>query len=80
MKIAQKSLERLKDILKRDKENISQPMLNMIKSDIYNVINAYLDVKQNDLNIKYFINEDGFYEIDLKIKTNRIKKVQFFNI
>lgn len=80
MKIAQKSLERLKDILKRDKENISQPMLNMIKSDIYNVVNAYLDVKQNDVNIKYFINEDGFYEIDLKIKTNRIKKVQFFNI
>lgn len=80
MKIAQKSLERLKDILKRDKENISQPMLNMIKSDIYNVVNAYLDVKQNDVNIKYFINEDGFYEIDLKIKTKRIKKVQFFNI
>jgi len=80
MKIAQKSLERLKDILKRDKENISQPMLNMIKSDIYNVVNAYLDVKQNDVSIKYFINEDGFYEIDLKIKTKRIKKVQFFNI
>ena len=80
MKIAQKSLERLKDILKRDKENLSQPLLNMIKSDFFNVVNSYLDVNQNNINIKYFINEDGFYEIDIKVKTNRIKKVKVFNI
>ena len=80
MKIAQKSLERLKDILKRDKEKLSQPLLNMIKSDLYNVVSSYLDVNQNNINIKYFINEDGFYEIDVKIKTNRVKKVQVFNV
>ena len=80
MKIAQKSLIRIKNILKKDKEKISQPLLNMIKSDLFNVVKSYLDVNQNDISIRYFINEEGIYEIDLKIKTNRIKKVQFLNI
>lgn len=78
MKLAQKSLIRMKSILKQDKEQLSQPFLNMIKNDIANIINSYLDFKDN-ITIKYIVDEDGFYNFQINIKANRLKKVNFYN-
>ncbi|MBQ9793231.1 MAG: cell division topological specificity factor MinE [Clostridia bacterium] len=78
MKLAQKSLIRMKSILKQDKEQLSQPFLNMIKNDIANIVNSYLDFKDN-IAIKYFVDEDGFYDFQINIKANRLKKVNFYN-
>ena len=71
MKLAQKSLIRMKSILKQDKEQLSQPFLNMIKNDIANIANSYLDFKNEDIEIKYFVNENGFYNFQIEIKANR---------
>ena len=37
MKLAQKSLLRIEKMLKFDKERVSQPLLSLLKSDIYSV-------------------------------------------
>ena len=80
MKIAQKTLIRMKSILKNDKEKISLPLLNMIKTDVYAIINNYFEVCPEDINLVQSVNDDGFYDFDIKIKASRIKKVNFLNI
>ena len=45
MKIAQKSLLRIEKMLKYDKERISQPLLNLLKSDIFSVFDSYFEKK-----------------------------------
>lgn len=78
MKIAQKSIMRMKNILKQDKESLSLPLLNMIKSDVYGVFSNYININPEDIEIKYFVDSDGFYDFELKMKASRIKKVNFF--
>ena len=80
MKIALKTLIRMISILKNDKEKISLPLLNMIKTDVYAIINNYFEVCPEDINLVQSVNDDGFYDFDIKIKASRIKKVNFLNI
>ena len=79
MKIAQKSILRIKDMLKKDKENIPEPLINLIKNDLFAVFKNYLDICSEDLNLKYYVDEDNMYTFEVLLKTNRIKKVKFFN-
>lgn len=78
MKLAQKSLLRIKDILKQDKEKISEPLLVQIKSDIFDTLKCYFDIVLQDVNVSYFINESGKYQFDISITSNRVKKINFF--
>lgn len=80
MKIAQKTLLRMKTILKNDKEKISLPLINMIKTDVFTIINNYFEVCPEDITLTQMVNEEGFYDFDIKIKASRIKKINFLNI
>lgn len=79
MRYEQKCINRLKNILKQDKERLSVPMLNMIKSDIYSALNNYFDIHPEDIDLRYFIDADGFYALNIGVRCNRIKKINFFN-
>lgn len=80
MKLAQKSILRIKNMLKRDKESIPIPLINLIKNDLYNILNNYLDIYPEDINLKYYINNDSMYHFEINLETSRIKKVNFLNI
>lgn len=80
MKLAQKSILRIKDMLRRDKENIPEPLINLIKNDVYSILNNYLEISPNDINLKYFIDDENLYNFEVALKTNRVKKVNFLNI
>ncbi len=80
MKLAQKSILRIKDMLRRDKENIPAPLISLIKNDLYSVLNNYLDISPEDIILKYYIDEDNLYNFEVSLKTNRVKKVNFLNI
>ena len=43
MKVAQKSFNRLREILRLDKEQLSHAHLMQIKSDIYDVLKNYFE-------------------------------------
>ncbi len=77
MKVAQKSMLRIKDILKKDKENVSRPLLSLIKSDIFSVMNRYFEVKLEDVFVSYYVGEDNKYHFEIKVTTNRLKKLNF---
>ncbi len=80
MKIAQKSMLRIKDILKKDKENVSRPLLSLIKSDIFSVMNRYFEVKLEDVFVSYYVGEDNKYHFEIKVTTNRLKKLNFLGV
>lgn len=78
MKLAQKSLIRIKDILKQDKEKITEPLLVQIKSDVFDTLKCYFDITLQDINVSYHINTSGQYQIDICLTSNRVKKLKFF--
>lgn len=78
MKLAQKSLIRIKDILKQDKEKITEPLLVQIKSDVFDTLKCYFDILLQDVNISYQVNKSGQYQVDISITSNRVKKLNFF--
>lgn len=80
MKIAQKSMLRIKDILKKDKENVSKPLLALIKSDIYSVMCGYFEVKLEDVLVSYYVGEDNKYHFEIKITSNRLKKLNYLGV
>ncbi|NCB48675.1 MAG: hypothetical protein EOM55_03550 [Clostridia bacterium] len=80
MKIAQKTSLRLKNMLKQDKEKISLPLLSLMKSDIFQIVSNYFELRLEDMNICYFVDADGKYQIEIKLMSKRVKKANFLSI
>lgn len=78
MKIAQKSLLRIEKMLKYDKERVSQPLLNLLKSDIFSVFDSYFEMSLEDISISYFVGEDGKYHFKLDVGAKRMKRPTYF--
>lgn len=78
MKLAQKSLLRIEKMLKFDKERVSQPLLSLLKSDIYGVFDSYFETSLEDISISYFVGSDGKYHFRLDIGAKRMKKPTYF--
>jgi len=79
MKIAQKSILRIKEMIKKDREKLPDSFLNMVKNDIYNAVNSYFDVEIENVKIDYVVDNDGNYQIQLQIISKGIKKIGFIN-
>lgn len=80
MKLDKKTIIRLKDILKQDKENVSRPLLSLIKSDVYSVFSNYFETKLEDVEIIYYVGEDNKYHFDVRVLAQRPKKMNFLSV
>lgn len=80
MKLDKKTMIRIKDILKQDKENISRPLLTLIKSDVYSVFSNYFVTNLEDVEILYFVGEDNKYHFEVKVLSQRLKKMNFLSV
>lgn len=78
MKLAQKSYNRLKEILKLDKQQLSQTHLMQIKSDIYDVLKNYFEITLQDVNVDYFLNNLNKYQINISASSSKVKKSRIF--
>lgn len=67
--------ELLEQIIKTDKNYISQKLKHLIKQELYTVISNYLNVDEFDLKILYLNNS---YTLTLTTKANRIKNINLF--
>lgn len=74
MKLAQKSYNRLKEILKLDKQQLSQTHLMQIKSDVYDALKNYFDITLQDVEIDYFLNDVNKYQINITASCSKVKK------
>jgi len=79
MKVAQKSANRLKSILKQDKEQISAHFLALIKSDIYSVLSSYLCLDLDDIYLRYYVGDDNKYHFDASIVAKNLKKLNYIS-
>ena len=78
MKLAQKTYDRVKNILKHDKDKISEPFLKEIKSELFLTLNQFLDIKLDNIKIDYFLNNNNMYELNINLTSANIKKTNFF--
>ena len=78
MKLAQKSYNRLKEILKLDKEQLSQTHLMQIKSDIYDELKNYFEITLQDINLEYYLNDLNNYQINISASCSKVKKSRIF--
>ena len=78
MKLAQKTYDRVKNILKHDKDKISEPFLKEIKSELFLTLNQFLDIKLDNIKIDYFLNNNNMYELNINLTSTNIKKTNFF--
>lgn len=78
MKYAEQSYDRLKDILKKDKENISPQLLNLIKTDLYQVLKGYFDLELKDVSLTYEIESSGVYHFCIDYFAKNVRHNSFF--
>ncbi len=79
MKLAEKSENRLKSIIKKDKGNLPVALISLIKSEVYDVINSYFSTDIEDVKVKYFVDENGKYIINIEALCSNIKKMNYLS-
>ena len=67
--------ERLNHVIKKDKENNPQFLINVIKSDFYYLINNYFEVDFEDIEIDISIVNDK-YNVTISSQGDRIKMMR----
>ena len=65
--------DRLKNVLIRDKNENPKHIMNVLKSDMLQVLNNYMDIKSENLDIEIVVLENGAYKLLMEGYSNRIK-------
>lgn len=69
-------ISRLDNVIKKDKQISPQYMKDVIKSDIYYLLNNYFDIEFADINISIDLNQNNIYSISINALGNRMKAVK----
>ena len=67
--------KRLNSIVQKNKENNLQYLMEVIKSDLYYLLNNYFELDLDDINLNISL-ENNKYLIDIKCLGDRIKMVK----
>ena len=68
-------VSRLDNVIKNDKKINPQYMKDVIKSDIFYLLNNYFEVEFNDINITIDLNENNLYSININAIGDRMKSM-----
>ena len=69
-------ISRLDNVIKNDKKINPQYMKDVIKSDIFYLLNNYFDVEFKDIDISIDLNEHNMYLININALGDRMKAMQ----
>lgn len=69
-------ISRLDNVIKKDKQISPQYIKQVIKSDIYYLLNNYFEVKFEDIDISINLREDNMYSIQITSTGDRMKAMQ----
>ena len=67
------TVSRLNDVLKKDKELNPTYITDVVKSDVYYMINNYFEVEFSDVAVKIDVDNHNQYNIVIDIKGDRLK-------
>lgn len=65
--------ERLRNVLKSDKRDNPNKILNVLKSDILYVLKNYMDINSDNLDVNISVTSIGTYSITILANVNRLK-------
>lgn len=71
-----KLTNRLDNVIKKDKQINPQYMKEIIKSDIFYLLNNYFEVEYNDINIDINVNDNNRYQVQIIATGDRMKAMQ----
>lgn len=69
-------LNRLDNVIKKDKKINPQYMKDVIKSDIFYLLNNYFEVEYNDIDIDIDLTENNLYNLTIVASGDRMKAMQ----
>lgn len=68
--------DRIKKILHKDKNDNPQYILNVLKSDLLQLLSNYMDIKADMLSLDICVLENGVYKIFVEGYSKRLKVVK----
>ncbi len=75
MRKAEETALRLKKVLLQDKLNVNVEFMQVLESDLYNLLENYLALKQGSLRIKMDLTDSGDYRIKITADCDRVKNI-----
>ena len=69
-------ISRLDNVIKKDKQINPQYMKDVIKSDIFYLLNNYFEVEYQDINIDINVDNNNMYCIQVSAMGDRMKAMQ----
>lgn len=69
-------VNRLDNVIKKDKKINPAYMKDVIKSDIFYLLNNYFEVGYNDIDINIDLTDSNIYSINIKALGDRMKAMQ----
>lgn len=69
-------VNRLDNVIKKDKKLNPQYMKDVIKSDVFYLLNNYFELQYSDINISIDITDSNMYSININAMGDRMKAMQ----
>ena len=73
-----KCISRLKNVLVLDKQQNPLKIIEVLKSDIIQVLSNYMEIDYEDVDLNIVVNQNGTYDLELKSIVRRVKPLQTF--
>lgn len=76
---AKTSVNRLKKVLVCDKNELSNTVTNIIKSDVITLLEGYMYVDKESVFVNFNLNSDGTYNFSITGKATHTKKIGIYD-
>ena len=73
MKNAKRGVERIKKVLLQDRTGTKENVIAVLKSDVYDVLDAFFEVNPQSVTAEIRVDERGLYEISLSALAFRVR-------
>ena len=64
---------RMKNMLITDKHFNSDDLVRVLRCDIYELLSNYMEIGPSDINLDFFVDENGEYVLKINTKSERLK-------
>lgn len=65
--------ERLKNVLKSDKRDNPNKILNVLKSDVLYILKNYMEINSDNLDVNISVTSSGAYNLTILANVSRLK-------
>lgn len=75
MKKGKETYQRLNKIINKDKGELPSEYIGVLRSEITEILAQYADFEENGVMVGVSVDEGGYYVIEVRAKTERLKNL-----